>query len=113
MVFFGAIYFIVPRITAREWPSPALIAAHFWLAAVGIAIYFIALTIGGWLQGTAMLDASKPFMESVQVTLPYLKARSVGGAMMGLSHVVFAAHFAWLLFGRSAARAEPALLRTA
>jgi cytochrome c oxidase cbb3-type subunit I len=113
MVFFGAIYFIVPRITAREWPSPALIAIHFWLAAVGVAIYFVALTIGGWLQGTAMLDAGRPFIESVQVTLPYLKARSVGGAMMGLGHLVFAAHFAWLVFGKSAPRNEPALLRTA
>ena len=113
MVFFGAIYFVVPRITAREWPSPALIALHFWLAAVGIAIYFVALTIGGWLQGTAMLDASRPFIDSVQVTLPYLKARSVGGAMMGLGHLVFAAHFAWLVFGKAAPRSEPALLRTA
>jgi cytochrome c oxidase cbb3-type subunit 1 len=60
-----------------------------------------------------MLDASRPFMDSVQVTLPYLKARSVGGAMMGLGHVVFAAHFAWLLFGRAAPRNQPALLRTA
>ena len=113
MVFFGAIYFVVPRITAREWPSPALIALHFWLAAVGIAIYFVALTIGGWLQGTAMLDASRPFIDSVQVTLPYLKARSVGGAMMGLGHLVFAAPFAWLVFGKAAPRSEPALLRTA
>jgi cytochrome c oxidase cbb3-type subunit I len=113
MVFFGAIYFIVPRITAREWPSPALIAIHFWLSAVGVAIYFVALTIGGWLQGTAMLDASRPFIDSVQVTLPYLKARSVGGAMMGLGHLAFAAHFAWLVFGKAAPRNEPALLRTA
>ena len=113
MVFFGAIYFVVPRITAREWPSPALIALHFWLAAIGIAIYFVSLTVGGWLQGTAMLDASRPFIDSVQLTLPYLKARSIGGAMMGLSHVIFAAHFAWLVFGRSARRDEPAVLRTA
>ena len=32
-----------------------------------------ALTIGGWLQGEAMLDASRPFMDSAVVTLPYLK----------------------------------------
>ena len=36
----------------------------------------------GWLQGLAMLDATRPFMESVTLTLPYLKARSVGGALM-------------------------------
>jgi cytochrome c oxidase cbb3-type subunit 1 len=113
MVFFGAIYFVVPRITGREWPSPALIAAHFWFAAIGISIYFVSLTIGGWLQGLAMLDATRPFMDSVAVTLPYLKARSIGGALMGLSHLFFAAHFLWLVFGRPAPRVEPTLLHAA
>jgi len=93
MVMFGAIYFVMPRVMAWEWPYPKLIAAHFWLVAVGFAIYFIGLTIGGWLQGLAMLDASKPFMDSVAVTLPYLKSRSVGGALMTLGHLVFAFHF--------------------
>ena len=111
MVFFGAIYFIVPRITGREWPSPTLISAHFWLASVGIALYFTALTVGGWLQGLAMLDASRPFMESVALTLPYLRARSVGGALMGLAHVVFVAHFIWLLCSRSSQAQQATLLR--
>lgn len=109
MVFFGAIYFIVPRITGREWPFPALIAAHFWLSAIGIAVYFVLLTIGGWLQGTAMLDAAKPFMESVAVTLPYLKGRSIGGALMVLSHLVFAFHFGALIFNYGPNRNQPAL----
>ena len=113
MVFFGAIYFIVPRITGREWPSPALISAHFWLASIGIAIYFTSLTVGGWLQGLAMLDVSRPFMESVSLTLPYLKARSVGGALMGLGHVVFAAHFIWLLCSRSKQAQHATLLHAA
>ncbi len=110
MVFFGAIYFVVPRVCSREWPSQALIAAHFWLAAVGISVYFLSLTLGGWLQGLAMLDESQPFMASVAVTLPYLKARTVGGALMGLSHLVFAIHFLWLLAGRATGRTAPTLL---
>jgi cytochrome c oxidase cbb3-type subunit 1 len=32
-------------------------------------------------------------MESVALTLPYLKARSIGGGLMTLGHLVFAAHF--------------------
>ena len=52
-----------------------------------------------------MLDASRPFMDSVAVTLPYLKARSVGGGLMVLGHLVFAAHFIALALGiRAAAR---------
>ena len=93
MVMFGAIYFMLPRVLNWEWPYPKLITLHFWLAAVGIAIYFVWLTIGGWLQGKAMLDAARPFMDSVKVTLPYLEARSIGGALMTLGHLVFVGHF--------------------
>jgi cytochrome c oxidase cbb3-type subunit 1 len=32
-------------------------------------------------------------MDSVAVTLPYLKARSIGGALMTLGHFVFVGHF--------------------
>lgn len=111
LVFFGAMYFVMPRITAREWPYPRLIALHFWLVAVGIGVYFVGLTIGGWLQGLAMLDAARPFMDSVTVTLPYLRARSVGGSLMVLGHLVFAWHFAALVLGLGPRRDQPALLR--
>lgn len=112
MVFFGGIYFIVPRVTGREWPSARLISVHFWCASVGIAIYFITLTVGGWLQGTAMLDSSRPFMDSVQLTLPYLKGRSIGGGLLVIGHLVFVGHFAWLMFSRKQTTDAPTLLRT-
>ena len=32
-------------------------------------------------------------MDSVTLTIPYLQARSVGGALMTLGHLVFALHF--------------------
>ena len=82
MVLFGAIYFMMPRVLNWEWPYPRLITLHFWLAAIGITVYFVALTIGGWLQGLAMLDPARAFMESVTLTLPYLQWRSVGGCLM-------------------------------
>jgi cytochrome c oxidase cbb3-type subunit 1 len=93
MVMFGSIYFIMPRVMNWEWPYPRLIALHFWLVLIGFAIYFIGLSIGGWLQGLAMLDEKTPFMHSVALTRPYLEARSVGGGLMTLGHLVFAAHF--------------------
>jgi cytochrome c oxidase cbb3-type subunit I len=93
MIMFGSIYFIMPRVMNWEWPYPKLIAVHFWLVLFGFAIYFTWLTIGGWLQGMAMLDPKTSFMQSVALTLPYLEARSIGGALMTLGHLVFAAHF--------------------
>ena len=58
-----------------------------------------------------MLDAARPFMDSVTLTLPYLKGRSVGGAMMVIGHLVFAAHFMLLVLHRGPQRDQPALFR--
>ncbi|HJV79628.1 cbb3-type cytochrome c oxidase subunit I [Noviherbaspirillum sp.] len=112
MVMFGAVYFVMPRVMAWEWPYPKLIATHFWLVVTGFSIYVVGLTIGGWLQGLAMLDAAKPFMDSVTVTLPYLQARSVGGAIMTLGHLVFAFHFIAMALRYGPRRIGAALLHT-
>ena len=93
MVLFGAIYFMMPRVLSWEWPYPKLITLQFWLAAIGILIYFTGLSIGGYLQGVAMLDANRPFMDSVVLTQPYLISRTVGGSLMVLSHLIFVYHF--------------------
>ena len=111
LIMFGAIYFIMPRLTGREWPYPKAIAAHFWLVFVGFGIYFVFLSIGGWLQGLAMQDASRPFMESVTLTLPYLVARSVGGGIMTLGHIVFAVHAYVALTRSGPAREDAAMFR--
>lgn len=110
IVMFGAIYFVMPRIMNWEWPHPKLIIVHFWLIAIGIGIYFVSLTIGGWLQGLAMLDASRPFMESVLLTIPYLEARTLGGTLMTLGHLVFAVHFVQMALRYGRRRIGPALL---
>ncbi|HJV53108.1 MAG TPA: cbb3-type cytochrome c oxidase subunit I, partial [Noviherbaspirillum sp.] len=112
MVMFGAVYFVMPRVMAWEWPYPKLIAAHFWLVVAGFSVYVISLTIGGWLQGTAMLDAARPFMDSVTVTIPYLKGRSIGGALMTLGHLVFAFHFIAMALRFGPRRIGAALLYT-
>ncbi|OJY25282.1 MAG: hypothetical protein BGO98_03965 [Myxococcales bacterium 68-20] len=96
MELFGAVYFMLPRLVDREWPYPKLIRAHFWLALGGLIVYVGALSIGGILQGLALLDKARPFLDSVHVTVPYLHARSVGGVLMTLGHFVFAYH-AWAM----------------
>jgi cytochrome c oxidase cbb3-type subunit I len=111
LVMFGAAYHMLPRMTGRAFPWPALINTHFWLIVVGFAIYFFGLSIGGVLQGLAMLDATRPFSDSVTVTIPYLEARSVGGGLMTLGHIVFAINVAAILLPRramAAAKVVPA-----
>ncbi|MCB9689935.1 MAG: cbb3-type cytochrome c oxidase subunit I [Alphaproteobacteria bacterium] len=109
IVFFGAIYFLMPRVTGVEWPWRPLVDVHFALIAVGFFVYFTTLTIGGLLQGQAMLDASRPFTDSVSAAAPWLWGRTAGGLLMTLGHLVFAVHVGALAL--RAARA-PALSLT-
>jgi cytochrome c oxidase cbb3-type subunit 1 len=113
ITLFGGIYFVMPRVVEREWPYPRLIAAHFWLVLIGILVYVVSLSIGGWLQGLAMLDATQPFMNSVAVTLPWLKARSLGGALMTAGHLAFAVHFLAMVFDLGPRRDRAALFHLA
>ena len=110
MIMFGAIYFVMPRVLAREWPYPRLVSLHFWLAAGGFAIYFVFLTIGGVLQGIDMLDPARPFMDSVTDLAPYLLARTFGGALMTAGHIVFAYHLFVMVFNLGPRRTGRLLL---
>ncbi len=106
MTMFGSMYYIVPRLTNWEWSSANLIRVHFWSSAVGIALYWMALTWGGWFQGRMLNDSSIPFMEIVQYTLPYLQARSLSGVLMTIGHFAFAWLFIQNLRHKGMARRE-------
>ncbi|WP_152208173.1 hypothetical protein [Marinobacter changyiensis] len=56
MVMFGAFYYMLPLLTKREWPWPRLLV-------VGFAVYFFAMSIGGWLQGLGLLEVGHPFAD--------------------------------------------------
>jgi cytochrome c oxidase cbb3-type subunit 1 len=90
MTMFGAIYYIVPRLTKRDWGSPFLIRVHFWSTAIGVTLYFCSLSVGGWFQGLALLNPDIKFIEIVANTIPYLTLRSWAGSLMTLGHVIFA-----------------------
>ncbi len=112
-VLFGGIYYMMPRLIGRVWPLPALIVAHWWLVVIGFTIYFFSLTLGGWLQGQAMLDPARDWMDSMELTVPYLTGRSVGGSLMVLGHFAFAANIVAILVGRGIERkAGPGLLNS-
>jgi cytochrome c oxidase cbb3-type subunit 1 len=97
MVMFGAVYYILPRILLKEWPSAALIRTHFWAAAIGVTLYWVDLEIGGWIQGVEMNNANIAFLDVVRHTLPWLYVRSVAGIVMTIGHLAFAVNIAWML----------------
>jgi cytochrome c oxidase cbb3-type subunit I len=84
----GGIYALLPLATGKE-PGHAGLTLHFWLALVGSFIYVISLSIGGTIQGMDWVQGL-PFIRSVIDMQAYYVWRGVGGALMFLSHVVFA-----------------------
>jgi cytochrome c oxidase cbb3-type subunit I len=90
MVMFGLFYYMIPRLTGREWWSARLISLHFWCDAVGISVYFVSLTVAGWWQGRMLNDPNVPFGNIVTYLLPFLFTRSVAGCLMGVGHIAFA-----------------------
>lgn len=117
MVMFGSAYYIIPRVTGLEWPSARLIRWHFWCTAVGITLYVVPLTIGGTMEGFAMVNPDIPFLDPVKqsvvsITLPFLKVRSVAGMLLAVGHIAFAASFCWIVARWLKAQRLPVLTPT-
>jgi len=138
MVMFGAMYYIVPRLTGREWASSKLIRTHFWATAIGITAMFLLLSVGGMIQGFEMNHAARPlgelvkekglldgtgeffkgfkmkngavpFLAIVRDTIPWLWIRSGTGVLMFVGHVAFAVLMLLNLTGRGPKRQGPTL----
>lgn len=129
MVMFGAVYYILPRLTGREFFSAKLMNLHFWTTAIGILVMFFALTFGGIVQGLDWNQASRPlhdliaehgifsgiaewfrgmeprqdqpipFMTVLRELVPYLWTRSISGFLLFVGHTAFAVLVFWNIFG--------------
>lgn len=66
MAIFGAVYYIVPRLTGLEL-SEGLAKAHFWLAVAGLIFFVVPLGLGGVLQGMKLnnIDAIRHNLDEV------------------------------------------------
>jgi cytochrome c oxidase cbb3-type subunit 1 len=105
----GGVYTLLPRATGK-YPHNLAMGIHFWLSAVGVLIYVVALSAAGTVQGLDWIRGL-PFIQSVADAAPYWLWRAVGGALMFLGHLVFAFNVWTMTYGRSYERqpaAEPA-----
>ena len=97
MVMFGGLYFIVPRLSGREWPSVDLIYLHFWGSVTGILVIVFALFIGGWISGAQMSSPEVPFIEIAESMVIWSKLNSIGIICLAVGHIAFAVNFFWML----------------
>jgi cbb3-type cytochrome c oxidase subunit I len=89
----GGIYFILPRITGRPLYSRRLAEVQYWLVLIGIAGFFVVLTIAGLIQGNGWLNGESVYRILPQIHLYMILRASlgvliVGGALMGLYNIV-------------------------
>jgi cytochrome c oxidase cbb3-type subunit 1 len=63
MMFFGVIYYMVPRITGNAWASPGLVGGHRVLVMAGVVVSVVTLSVAGWTQGADLLDPKLSFAD--------------------------------------------------
>lgn len=99
MVFFGAIYYIVPRLTGRDWNGDGLIRWHFWLFVVALGVAYVSLTFGGMVQGFALNDPGVRFASSVGFATPFRLVAVLCAVTLLLASNIFAHLFFRTMLG--------------
>ncbi|MCP5543023.1 MAG: cbb3-type cytochrome c oxidase subunit I [Akkermansiaceae bacterium] len=111
LTMFGATYFIVPRVTRREWLSRRLIKTHFLFSVYGTIFVALVAIFGGLLQGGSQEDFTKPWATgAAKDAYPYALTITVSWALILFSNIFFFIHltFMWLRLGRRSS--HPTLL---
>ena len=78
MALFGALYYIVPRITELQWPALKHVRLHFTLYAVGVALLVLGLFGAGIVQGLRMNQSTADFVAVIKSTVPFVGISTLG-----------------------------------
>jgi cytochrome c oxidase cbb3-type subunit 1 len=109
-VMFGATYFIVPRITRREWLSRRLIKMHFLFSVYGIITVTLVALFGGLLQGGGQEEWQQPWISAAAYAKPYAVAITFAWCLMLFSNIFFFIHLALMWMGLGRRSTHPTLL---
>ena len=110
MAMFGAIYFIVPRITGCEWISGARIRLHFWLSAYASIGLCLLLLVAGFSHGAAIDTWDTSFESAVTFSSGYLVGRILLWLFLLVANVVFLHHLALMVMNRGRKAGDATLI---
>jgi cytochrome c oxidase cbb3-type subunit 1 len=96
-MIFGALYFLVPRLAGKPWPSAALIRIHFAAVLSGLVLKVGGLFVAGWIQGGDLNHAAVSFPAIAGHVRLWLVAATAGQALTLLGSLALALNFARLL----------------
>jgi cytochrome c oxidase cbb3-type subunit 1 len=102
MCAFAMMYFVVPRITRREWLSRRFIRWHFYLSVFGIATIVFCAILGGILQGAAQSAYDQPWTESATLSAAMGVGVTLAWAIITFGNLFFCLHLLlmWARLGR-------------
>jgi cytochrome c oxidase cbb3-type subunit 1 len=113
MTMFGAIYYIVPRLTGCEWLSSRMIRSHFWYSIYGITALVVLMLVGGLAQGASINDAGNwqlSLVGSIQNSRGYLIGRTLAWVFILWSNFWFFVHLVFMVLGLGRRSVTPTLL---
>ena len=114
MIAFGGIYFMLPRLVGREWPSANLIISHYKYTVIGFPTAVICLLWAGSAQGAALSDTHLDALAIVKASWMPLICSLAGFLFMVIGQVSFLLNVMRMTYGcnmgSSQAKGGPALL---
>jgi len=100
MVMFGAIYFIVPRVTGCEWISGKRIRFHFWFSAYGSIALGVMLVAGGIWYGSSVDAWDRGFEATLSFSRGFRTGTAVAWFLILLANLSFFVHLMLMVMNR-------------
>jgi len=89
MIVFGAVYYMLPKITGKEITKTAK-SFHFWTSALGVMMLLLAYLIGGLTHGVLAQQPELNWANSVISSIkPYFLITEISFVILGFSQLVF------------------------
>jgi cytochrome c oxidase cbb3-type subunit 1 len=76
LALFGAIHYIVPRLT--DCTTERYIGLNCWATLIGILIFGGAYLAGGMIQQNKLIDGARPFTDVMNATKPFIRISTLG-----------------------------------
>ncbi len=104
---FGMIYWLMPRLYKVSLFSERMMAAHFWMATIGIVLYIVSMYSAGVTQGLMWRDFNPDgtlkypnFIATVVELIPFYWVRGFGGLLYLAGSVLMCVNI-WLTIAKA------------
>jgi cytochrome c oxidase cbb3-type subunit 1 len=111
MMFFGAIYYMVPRLTGNPWSSAALASGHRIGVILGVSLLVLSLAAAGWIQGQALLDPQVSFAQIAERIRTPLLGATAAQLLLLAANLILLVNFCKTACACAKSASQPALFR--